>query len=75
MRTGAGLAAAGALLLASTATELWSGSAIIPAALAASLLVCGGYLLSLRAGLLALPPARGAAIRSFDGHPEPVLLT
>ena len=52
-RTGAGLAAAGALLLASTLTELWSGSAVIPGALAVSLLVFGGYLLSLRAGLLA----------------------
>ena len=75
-RTGAGLAAGGMLLLASTLTEIWPGAAVVPGALAVSLLVSGGYLLSLRAGLPALVGGgRAATIRCFDGHGEPVLLT
>ena len=75
-RTGAGIAAAGALLLASTLTELWTGPAVIPGALAVSLLVFGGYLLSLQAGLFAAGAGdRAGALRHFDGHPEPVLIS
>ncbi|HYH45595.1 MAG TPA: ATP-binding protein [Thermoanaerobaculia bacterium] len=76
VRTGAGLAGAGALLLGSTLTGLWPGSTVVPGALAVSLLVFGGYLLSLGAGLF--PPSRGdrgAAIRHFEGHPDPVLVS
>jgi two-component system cell cycle sensor histidine kinase/response regulator CckA len=75
-RTGAGLAAAGGLLLASTVTELWSGPAVVPGALAISLIVFGGYLVSLRAGLLAAVAGEGAtAIRGFEGHGEPVVIS
>ena len=76
-RTGAGLAAAGVLLLASTLTALWPGAAVVPGALAVSLLVFGGYLLSLRAGLPALVGGgrRRGTIRCFDGHGEPVLIS
>ena len=75
-RTGAGLALAGAGLLASTATPLWTGPAVVPGALAVALMVFGAYLASLRAGWLRLGAADHALdIRHFDGQPEPVLLT
>ena len=73
LRTGALLAAAGALLLASTLTQLWTGPTVVAGALAVALLVVGGYLLVLRSRAGALE--RDASIRYFDGHPEPVLLT
>ncbi len=70
IRAGAALAGAGAVLLALTLTRLWTGPAVIPAALAVALIVVGAYLLALR-----IAPEREPDIRHFDGHPEPVLLT
>ncbi len=74
-RTGAGLAVAGAVLLATTLANLWAAPAFIPGALSAALLVFGGYLLSLRAGLFPADGIGGGAIRHFDGYPEPVLIS
>ncbi len=53
-RAGATLAGTGALLLGSTLTGLWTGSVAVPAALAVALLVFGGYLVTLRAGIARL---------------------
>ena len=55
---------------------MWAGPAFVPGAIAAALLVFGGYLLSLRAGLFVGDGiGRRGGIRHFDGHPEPVLIT
>jgi two-component system cell cycle sensor histidine kinase/response regulator CckA len=76
IRTGAGLAVLGALLLGSTATPLWAGPVVVPGAIAVALMVFGSYRLSLRAGWLgAAVTDRAAGIRWFESHPEPVLLS
>ena len=74
IRTGALLAAAGALLLASTLTRLWAAPPVVPGALAIALLVFGAYLLSIRAGLFA-GADRVAGIDRFESHPEPVFIS
>jgi two-component system cell cycle sensor histidine kinase/response regulator CckA len=73
LRTGALLAAAGALVLASILGQLWTGPTVVAGALAVALLVVGGYLLVLRSGAGARE--REASVRCFEGHPEPVFLT
>ena len=75
-RTGAGLAAAGILLLAATQTPIWADTPIVPGALATALMVFGGYLLSIRAGLLAGGGAdRRFGIGHFESHTEPVFIS
>ncbi len=74
IRTGALLAAAGALLLASTLTRLWAAPPVVPGALAIALLVFGAYLLSIRAGLFA-GADRVTGIDRFESHPEPVFIS
>ncbi len=76
LRAGAGIAAGGTLLLASVLADLWSAPAVVPGALAVSLLVFGSYLVSLRSGLFARVAGSGTEVaRCFDGHPDPVLVT
>jgi two-component system cell cycle sensor histidine kinase/response regulator CckA len=73
-RAGAGLAAAGGVLLGATLSPLWPGSVAVPAALAVALLVVGGYLFSLRAGVLrAIRRRRG--ISWYESHLDPVFVT
>jgi two-component system cell cycle sensor histidine kinase/response regulator CckA len=75
LRAGAALALAGALLLASTLASLWSGAAVVPAALAVALLVFGGFLMLLRTGLFAGGSADRTGIGYFESHTEPVLVS
>jgi two-component system cell cycle sensor histidine kinase/response regulator CckA len=75
-RTGAGIAAGGALLLVSTLSGLWSTPLVVPGALAIALLVFGGYLLSLRIRFFAtLIGSRTGIARCFDGYSDPVWVT
>ena len=74
VRTAAAVTALGALLLATSATDLWIGSGVVATSLAAAMLVFGGYHLVLR-GPLDRRSGRHAALAPFDGHAEPVYLT
>ena len=75
-RTGATLAGAGVVLLGLTLTGVWTGPVAVPAALAVALLVFGGYLVTLRAGVARLLAARSARlVRYYEDHPDPVLVT
>jgi two-component system cell cycle sensor histidine kinase/response regulator CckA len=75
LRAGAALAVAGALLLASTLASLWSGAAVVPAALAVALLLFGSFLMLLRAGLFVGGSADRTGIGYFESHTEPVLVS
>ena len=75
-RSGALLLLAGAGLLTSTLTGIWSGSVAVPTALAVALLVFGLYLAGLRlAGRLSAATAPDRRIGYFESHPEPVYVT
>ena len=68
--------AVGLLILGSLLTDFWTGSVAVPAALAIALLVFGGYLVTLRAGLARIGlrgPARLAGF--YEGHLDPVFVT
>ncbi len=67
------LGLSGAILLGSTLTSVWTGSVVVPTALAVALLVFGGFLVTVRIGA---PRANGpSGIEPFEGHTEPVYLT
>ncbi len=75
-RSGALLLLAGAALLGSTLTGVWSGPVVVPTALAIALLVFGLWLAGLRlAGRLTGATAPDRRIDFFEGHPEPVFVT
>ena len=73
LRTGAVIAAAGALLLAATLTRAWPAPATIPTAIAVALIVFGAFLLALP--VAARLSGSRARLAPFDGHPAPVFLT
>jgi two-component system cell cycle sensor histidine kinase/response regulator CckA len=72
-RGGLWLLGLGGLLLAATLTSAWSGTLVIPAALAVALLVCGGFLSLAR--LLPGRAERRTGIGFFAGHLDPVFVT
>jgi hypothetical protein len=76
VRAGTTLALAGGLLLASAVAGLWTGSLVVPTALAVALLVVGGFLLLLRAGFFAgRGETRRTGIHHFASHVEPVFVS
>ena len=75
-RAGVTLAAAGALLLGTITTGVWTGWAAVPAALAVALLVFGSYLVTLRAGVARLRGVGAARLaRYHEDSLDPVLVT
>lgn len=69
------LSLTGALLLGVTLSGIWTGSPVVPTALAVALLVFGGFLLILRLGPLLTRGPRPTGIEPFESYYEPVYLT
>ena len=75
-RSGLILMLAGLCLFASTLTTLWSGSIVVPIAIAVALVVFGTYLLTLRAGLFTGASRRPrGGIAFFESDIAPVYVT
>ncbi|MEM8570665.1 MAG: ATP-binding protein [Pseudomonadota bacterium] len=75
-RSGIFVALAGVLLLTSTLTTLWSGSVVVPTAIAVALLVFGSYLVVVRFGRgLKKSTSRDALIGFYESDVAPVFLS
>jgi len=76
LRSGLGLTLGGAALLAAAWSGLWGDPGVAPTALAVTLIVFGGFLLTVRSGVPArIAEARRARIGHFDGDLAPVFVT
>jgi two-component system, cell cycle sensor histidine kinase and response regulator CckA len=75
-RSGVFVTLAATLLFASTLTALWSGSTVVPSAIAVALVVFGTYLLSIQMGFFAgSRNRRGNIIQFYDSDLAPVFVT
>ncbi|WP_424933229.1 ATP-binding protein [Amaricoccus macauensis] len=75
-RSGVFVALSGILLLVATLTTLWSGTIVVPAAIAVALVVFGTYMLCLRLGLtLGARSSRHGLIRYYDSDVVPVFIS